>query len=279
MPIPELNRLIAEIGELERKEVARITSLFTYDGSIANLDPICQPLILANEEEVIIPQVFVQGGRFERNFLKLLAKHPATTKEYQAFSSSKENIALPTLLSLLSDKGIAVRRNVDIVRNGKLKTDADLLAFDPRDGCILIVQHKWLIEPDTVNETRECDRQFSDGMRQVQEVKSALADQQYARRLLPEIPAHGFTHLEGLVISRGFEPTGFVPEAEVPVVTEKWFKANLGMCSGLKALHELAKSRADRKRLAQGWESTYKSVKLAGYELRVPAVAMRPTNK
>lgn len=277
MQISELNRLIAGISELEPGEVACISSLFTYDGSIAHLDPICQPLILANEKEVIIPHVFVQGGRFERNFLKLLAKHPATTKEYQAFSSSKENIALPSLLSLLGVKGIAARKNVSIIKNGKVVTDADLLAFDPRDGCLLVIQHKWLIEPDTVNETRECDRQLSDGMKQVQEVKSSLVDQTYAMRLMPDTPPHGYTHLEGLVVSRGFEPSGFVAESEVPVVTEKWFRGNLETCSGLKALHELAKSRPDRKELARGWESTQKSVKLAGYELRLPVLAKMAT--
>lgn len=275
MQIPELNRLIAEISEVKPEEVALMSSLFVYDGSIANLDPICQPLILANEKEMIIPHVFVQGGRFERNLFKLLAKHPATTKEYQMFSSSKENIALPGLLSLLGDKGIAARRNASVVKNGKLVTDVDLLAFDPRDGCLLVIQHKWLIEPDTVNETRECDRQLSDGMKQVQEVKSTLVDQTYARRLLQDIPTQGYAHLEGLVVSRGFEPTGFVAESEAPVVTEKWFRRNLEMCSGLKALHDLAKSRPDRKELARGWESTQKSVKLAGYELRLPVLTKR----
>lgn len=221
MQISELSRLISEISEVEPEIVALISSLFAYDGSIPNLDPICQPLILANEKEVIIPHVFVQGGGFERNFLKLLAKHPTTTNEYQAFSSSKENIALSELLSLFGDKGIAARRNVSIVKNGKLVTDADLLAFDPRDGCLLVIQHKWLIQPDTINETRECDRQLSDGMKQVQEVKSSLVDQTYARRLLKDIPTQGCTHLEGLVLSRGLEPTGFVTESDDPVVTEK----------------------------------------------------------
>lgn len=275
MPFCDLNRLIVEISELRPEEVESISSLFAYDGSIANLDSICQPLILANNDEVIIPQVFVGGGRFERNFFKLLAKHPTTTKEYQTFSSSKENIALPRLLSILNEKEIAARKNVGIIKDGALVTDADILAYDPRDGCLLVIQHKWLIEPDTVNESRECDRQLSGGMEQVRKVKSALEDRAYSRQLLKDIPSHGHTHLEGLVVSRGSEPTGFVAESDVPVTTEKWFIENLRTCSGLKALHDLAKSRPDRKELARGWESTQESVKLAGYELRLPVLTKR----
>lgn len=66
------------------------------------------------------------------------------------------------------------------------------------------------------------------------------------------------------------EPTGFVNETDVPVITERWFKDNYSACASLGALYDLAKARPDRKKLAEEWKNESNSWHIAGYELRLP---------
>ncbi len=273
LKVDELNSYIADISQLKPDEVSLISKLFTFDGSIHNLHPICQPLILANQTEVLVPRAFSGGSRFERNFQKLLAKNPLTRREFDTFSSSKENIALPRLVTLLRQQGIAATDRVPISEGGRLVTDIDILAFDRRDGSLLVLQHKWLIEPDTVNESKACDEKLSKGVSQARTAISYLENTAFARQILPDIPPEGYSSLQGLVVSKGFEPTGFLPETDIPVVTEEWFKANVRTCSGLGALHGLARSRPDRRELAKKFMSSSAVARLAGYELRVPVIA------
>jgi hypothetical protein len=72
------------------------------------------------------------------------------------------------------------------------------------------------------------------------------------------------------VICKGMEPTGFVNETDVPVVTERWFKENFNACAALGGLYELAKGRPDRKQLATDWRNESNSWYVEGYELRLP---------
>ena len=82
----------------------------------------------------------------------------------------------------------------------------------------------------------------------------------------------GYEYIEGLVICKGLEPTGFLDEAEIPVVTERWFVEKLNSVIGLKQLHDRTVSRFDRKKLAQSFYSAKASTKIAVYELVYPVI-------
>jgi hypothetical protein len=221
LSVPEFNRQMSIVSEISENRITELARLFVCDGSIPKLSPICQPIIQANGDELLIPKVFTFGSRLERNILKLLARHPLTTAEYQKFSSQKESIALMTLTPLLRNAGIIVKERASILDEGRRITDVDALAYDARDGCLLIIQHKWLIEPDGVNESKACDEEFRKGIEQAKKAEARLLNQGYARQLIPELPAVGYSFLGALVISRGLEPTGFLAETDIPVVTEE----------------------------------------------------------
>ena len=270
MELEQLESRIAEVAELEPQEVSVFAGLFTFDGTIQNMPSICQPLIRANSKEVLIPYVYVLGGRFERNFLKLLAKHPKTTKEYDKLSSQKENIALPRLVALLNSQGILTRTGVEVSVDGRTMTDIDIVAYDPRDRCLLGIQHKWLIEPDSVNESKASDAELARAVEQANLAKTHLGNREFARRVIPEIPAEGDITLGVLVVSKGSEETGFLQNMEVPIVTEEWFVRQFQTAKLLGAALNLARTRPDRKELASLWKPGKVSARLAGYELRIP---------
>jgi hypothetical protein len=270
MEIQRLKPMMAEIAELEPAEVSALTDLFSFDGAIPNMPSICQPLIRANEKEVLVPHAYVLGGRFERNFLKLLAKNPKTKSAYDKLSSQKENIALPRLAKILNSKGILTRTGVIISISGQPLTDIDIVAYDPGDKCLAGIQHKWLIEPDSVNESKACDAEPARAVEQAKLGKTHLSNRDFARSVIPEIPRTGDVTVDALVVSKGSEETGFLQDMEVPIVTEDWFVKQLKTAATMQALFTLAKERPDRKALATKWKSGKVTAKLAGYELRIP---------
>jgi hypothetical protein len=120
--LTDLNQLVAQILGLPTQTVQSVSELLVYDGSL-KIPAICQPLMRANENEVIVPYAFVMGSRFERNLEKLLARHPSTGLEYSRLSSSKEGIAIPRLVALLQKKGFVVRDRVTISQSEQVVTE------------------------------------------------------------------------------------------------------------------------------------------------------------
>ncbi len=270
MGMKQLQATIAEIAELKLNEVSKIADLMSFDGTIPNMPSICQPLIRANEAEVIVPHVYALGGRFERNFLKLLAKNPNTKDEYHTLSSQKENIALPRLEKILKSKGFLTRLGVTVSAGGQTLTDIDIVAYDPHSGTLVGIQHKWLIEPDSVNESKTCDAELARGIEQAIIGQTHLSNRDFARSVIPEIPAAGDIAVRALLVSKGSEETGFLQDIKVPIVTEDWFVRQLHADKNLLEIVTLAKDRPDRKTLASQWKPGKVSAKLAGYELRIP---------
>lgn len=271
--LSELNENIRLISGLSPDLIARLSESFSFTGAIQKLDPICQPLLRSGDyPEIVVPRAYSSSANWERNILKLFAKDPRTTAEYNIFSSTKESIALGTLEPEISKQGVTVCRNVPISQDGRQITDVDLLLYDKRDRFILVTQHKWLIEPDTANESKACDGELQKGIDQARLAKKFLSDFDRLRQFLPDLPPEGFSAIEGLVVCRGLEPTGFLRETDVPVVTERWFRENLASSGSLGKLFTHAKDRPDRRELARGWKAESHGVEIGGYHLLIPAM-------
>jgi hypothetical protein len=270
LPLPELNGRIATISEVDEATVQRISSLFLYDGSQPTLDCITQPLLLANSNEVIVPRAHVRGAAWERNFLKLFAKHPQLKSEYDKFSSEKEAIALPEVISALQSQNLFDRERHKIRHEGRTLTDVDIVAYDPSVNFLLIMQHKWLIEPDSLNESRTADEELRKGIAQAAIGTQYFAEDSYRQSVGFKRPVR---RVEGMVICRGLEPTGFLKEVDIPVVTEEWLVQTLPTVNSLEQLYEMAKQRPDRKQIAAEWQEDSREYKIAGYTLVLPALS------
>jgi hypothetical protein len=272
MQLTDLNSIVAAVAEMPAPKVAEISALLTYDGSLA-VPVICQPLFKPNSKEVIIPRAFTLASRFERNLMKLLARHPSTKKAYSKFSSNKEGVALPRVQKFLEKRGMVTRLNIELKESGKMLTDIDVLAFDREDGTLLIIQHKWLIEPDSVNESKDADKELENGIEQARKVLRFLsASPAQSRSVMPELPPDGPARLRAIVVCKGLEPSGFLLEREVPVVTERWFEEEIASLR-LGALYDKAILRPDRTKIAQEFGEISMKIKIGEYKLSIPAIA------
>jgi len=158
----EFVELIALVAELENGPVAQILGWYTYDYRVAGEIPILQPFLPLEGNHLCLPSSFVNGNRFERNFVKLLNRHPDLLPIAGSLAMVLEPIALDSLSQLFPVPRYVVRRQVDIPS----VTDADLLLFDSQTNFVLVLQHKWIIAPDTVNESAANDEKLADGVNQ-----------------------------------------------------------------------------------------------------------------
>ena len=121
-----------------------------------------------------------------------------------------------------------------------------------------------------MNESKACDAELARAVEQASLGKTHLSNREFARSVIPEIPATGDIAVDALVVSKGSEETGFLQNMKVPIVTEDWFVRQLQTVGTMQALVTLAKERPDRKGLASKWKPGKVPAKLAGYELRIP---------
>ena len=123
----------------------------------------------------------ITDSNVERNLQKLLNRHPNLRSFYETVKNAKESIALAHLSSLFPALNFAVKPTVII----KGVTDADLLVYDRASGFVLVIQHKWLIAPETVSESSSNDEQLSEGVRQALEARDVFRkDHALLRRVL-----------------------------------------------------------------------------------------------
>ena len=155
------------------------------------------------------------------------------------------------------------------------KTDADLVVWERATGLVIVIQHKWLIGPDTASESASNDEELNKGVRQAVSARDYWrAAPNELRRSLSLTDEAAITQIEACVISRGSEPTGFVKPPAVPVASEKALVALFDQERTLTSLWKLLTTRPDQIESAKQTREIRFTVDLAGYEFVIPGLAM-----
>jgi hypothetical protein len=268
----ELVEMISIVAELDNQTVAQILGWYTYDYRVAGKIPILQPFLPLDVNHVCLPSSFVNGNRFERNLVKLLNRHPELQQFAGALARGLEPIALDSLSELFPAPRYVVRRQVEIPG----VTDADLLLLDSETSFVLALQHKWIIAPDTVNESAANDEKLAAGVNQ------ATGARDYFRRNLPFLrqalgvrPDQAIAGVEAAVVCRGSEGTGFLgTNTAVPILSEISFKLLVAQSRSLSGLWDLLRHRPDHQEAEKASSEGRTSIRLSGYEFILPALAM-----
>jgi len=232
--------------------------------------PPLQPFVEIVSQRLCVPSLFLIGNDVERNFLKLLNRHPALRQYVDTVNAAKEPLALAQLSALFPDSTFKTTTRVRLPG----VTDVDLVIYEFESGFTLLVQHKWLIAPDTVSESTGNDEELRKGLRQ------ALKARDYCREspalLLQALSLPGssaLSRIEAVVLCRGGDSTGFVDVPAVPVMTEKAFRCLLDKEQRLPQLWNLANARPDLSEASSRFLDGTSTIKLAGYEFVIPVLA------
>jgi len=261
--------LLSSIAELPSAMVSELFKLYIFDPAVSEKTPIIQPFLEVAPDDFCAPSLFLVGNDIERNFLKLVNRHPGLRRFVDAIRRAKEPLALSQLESLFLEPAFRTRKQV--VLPGI--TDADLVIYEHASGFVLIVQHKWLIAPDTINESSANDEELGRGVRQGRDACDCWRGSPAGLRTALGLPSTALiTAMEGVVVCRGAEPTGFMSRTSPPIITEKAFRALLAPQPNLPALWAALNARPDQAASAKSFRDTTASLELAGYEFVIPVL-------
>jgi hypothetical protein len=268
-PRNEWAELIAEIGGISVTTASELLWWFTFDVATAGATPPIQPFFGVSGDRLCVPSIFVSVSNVERNLLKVMTRHPRLRAYYQPIKAAKEGIALGHLSQLLPAPKFAIAQRVVIAG----VTDADLVVYERSSGFVLIIQHKWLIAPETRDESNANDDQLKEGASQALKARDAFRlNPDGLRAPLLLVNADNIGEIEAIVVCRGAESTGFLEKQPVPIILETAFEDLWTENDSLPKLWEKLNARPDHTEAASRYNDTFAVAKLAGYEFRVPTL-------
>jgi hypothetical protein len=261
--------LLSVLSEVSNTKCQAILRWFTFQLSVARKTPALQPFFEIGPDILCVCSPLLIGSDFERNFLKLINLHPELRRFSQLVNQAKEPLALQQLAQLFPSPKFRSEPQVQIPGT----TDADLVVYEYSTGFALIIQHKWLIEPETVEESNSNDMQLSEGVRQAEKAIEHFKNHGEALRDALELSSsHPISEIQGVVVCRGEESTGFLGESAVPILAERAFRSLLAGGMDLRSLWQLIHSRPDLAEASTKFEDTTVSIRLGGYEFVLPVL-------
>jgi hypothetical protein len=264
--------LIQGIATVGAGAASELLWWYTFDPKVSEATVPIQPFLEIRPGYLAVPMELVIHSNVERNLQKLLNRHPNLRSFYEKVKAAKEKIALAHLGGLFPAASFAVKPTVVI----EGVTDADLVVCERASGFVLVIQHKWLIAPETVAESSFNDEQLSEGVRQAVGARDIFRnDQAHLRRVLGLADDQNIFRIEAVVVCRGAEQTGFLGKLAVPLVLERAFEElwEQSSCSFTKLWESLA-SRPDHARAARRYKDTAAPLTVGGFKFSIPVLSL-----
>ena len=269
----EFTSLISNISGLSDDEVSQILGWYTYTPQVSADAPILQPFLPLSNDILCLPSSFVNGNNFERNFRKLVQRHPSLMPFREDVRRHLEPTALGSLSELFPAPKYRIRHQVEIPE----VTDADLVVFEFETNITLVIQHKWLIGPDFLRESISNDEELSKGVYQAVRSCRYLRDNPDFIRSQLDLPTgQEISAIEGVVICRGLGGTGFLDiNTAVPIVTENAFSELVRESTNLGHLWHLLNTRPDMSSAEKLSSEVKTRFDLCGFEFVIPGLAVQ----
>lgn len=148
-----------------------------------------------------------------------------------------------------------------------------MIFYDRQAAFVLVLQHKWIIDPDTIHESAANDDELSKGMNQAVKSRDWLrANHDFLRRALRLGSSDLITQLEALVVCRGGEPTAFLQQTSTPVITQIAFEKLWQKANNLIELWSLLQTRPDHTEAASQFRDANRVITLGDYQIVVPVL-------
>lgn len=271
-PAEEFVDLLSRISGLPADTSNELLGVLTYDPAIAADVPILQPFLALTDGRLCLPSSFVNGNNFERNFRKLLHRHPRLREFADEFVAGLEPVALESLSRLFQAPRYRTVPQVQIPG----VTDIDLLVSEIESRFALVIQHKWLIGPDALNESISNDERLVEGVVQAANSCDYLRNNiEFLRAQLGLARDHEIQQIEGVVVCRGLDGTGFLERSpNIPIITETSFVELMAGTGDLPSLWQQLTARPDHRRAAARAADIKTKIALGDYQFVLPGLAV-----
>ena len=268
-PTAEWVNLISTISGLSPAVCAEVLSWYVFDPRVMAITPSVQPFIEVRPGTLIAPWTIVVLSSIERNLQKILNRNPKLRSMAADIRTHKEQIALTSLSRLFPTPRFQVATGVVIPGI----TDADMIVYERQSGFVLVLQHKWIIDPDTIHESAANDDELSKGAVQAVQSRDWLrANHNSLRRALGLAPSDPIAQVEAVVVCRGGGPTAFLQQTSTPITTETAFEKLWQKAVDLSELWNSLQARPDHAEAAKQFQDATRVIDLAGYQVVVPVL-------
>lgn len=146
----EICQYFQEFGELDIKSAKFASNMLIFKpdiDSVRTYDPYKQPLILLENNKILLLETYIQNSRILRNSLKLLTQQNMAQLDKCGHSLE---IRFQEILQFNQFKTNEGKKVKILDSTGKLKTDLDVLAY--RDGVLFLGQVKNVLPPGNLYE-------------------------------------------------------------------------------------------------------------------------------
>jgi hypothetical protein len=259
--------LLSRLSDLPAERAEAILEWYIFDAAVTRKTPPLQPFFEIGRDLLAVSWPMLYGSNFERNFLKLANLHSRLRPYLDDIGRAKEPWALRQLAALFPEP---LYHSEPCVKIPGL-TDADLIVYERHTGFVLLIQHKWLIEPETDDESSSNDVQLADGARQAVKARNYFrADEAALRRCLRLSESAPISEIQATVVCRGLEATGFQEQTVVPVVSERVFRSLRANSANMMVLWQSMNARPDLSESSKDFPERKIELRLAGYRFVLP---------
>ena len=146
----EIYQYFQEFGELDIKSAKYASDMLIFKpdiDSVRTYDPYQQPLILLEDNKILLLETYIQNSRILRNSLKLLTKRNIAKLHNCGYSLETRFQEILQINQFKTNEG---KKITIFDSTGKLKTDLDVLAY--REGVLFLGQVKTVLPPGNLYE-------------------------------------------------------------------------------------------------------------------------------
>jgi hypothetical protein len=168
--LPRLAALVTNRGNVEYESAKCILPDIVLDLKASRPDVLVQPLVpLPNRQIVLVSPSLIITSNWEVCLLRNWSRYPDV---YGDVVASKKDKLADQFSELFDPRKFKISTRKKL-RNekGELVGDVDVALFDPSDGLLVLIEIKWLIEPDSPRETVRSNEELSRGIRQLLKVR------------------------------------------------------------------------------------------------------------
>ncbi|HXZ94774.1 MAG TPA: hypothetical protein VEG28_02550, partial [Dehalococcoidia bacterium] len=274
----EIVHKICGLTNISASSCEKIVNELVLDVKVRRPDIQVHPMVPTNVKDfVLVSPSLIFTSNWEVCLLRNWAKPPDKYGELVAVKKTKLAEQLAVLVNQPTVKQSPNKKVFD--SGGNVVTDVDLALFDSQNGYLALIQLKWLIEPDSLQEESNAREELLKGIAQLKKCISLFnsARGKFISRIFPQdnIDPEQVRNVQFMLICRGF--SNFGSDAQQFDIDVLDYEITLDL---LKKTSELPISDRFRQivdlhsRIQKNTKERlcYNSMKIAGYLFRTPGL-------